>query len=199
MMPTPEDQSAEQLARHAQHECGHAAVSWALGIPFARIMLRGSQGIPIVEPQRPNRMMVGQLWLIQCCGAIADQQRRGLRIRDGQILKLVFGDGADDTFEVDDAATGQVAVRPSRVPAVSPGGDLHNMAVTLPTWPNAKAECIRVWRDSERFAAECRPAIDALAAALLASVELRYDKAAEIAIAAMKGNPQPVIPEWALS
>ena len=73
------------------------------------------------------------------------------------------------------------------------------MAVTLPTWPNAKAECIRVWRDSERFAAECRPAIDALAAALLASVELRYDKAAEIAIAAMKGNPQPVIPEWALS
>src|SRR5580658_4700861 len=100
------------------------------------------------------------------------------------------------TFEVDDAITGHVAVRPSRVPAVSPRGDLHDMAVTLPAWPNAEAECIRVWRGSESFAAECRPAIDALAAALLASAELHYDKA-EIAAAAMRGRPGPGIPGWA--
>jgi hypothetical protein len=195
-MFTPKDQSAEQLARQAQHECGHAAVSWTLGIPFARIMLRGPQGIPIVEPQRPNRMMIGQLWLIQCCGAIADQQRRGLRMRDSQILKLVFGDGADDTFEVDDVMTGQIVVRPSRVPAVSPGGDLHNMAVTLPTWPNAEAECIRVWRGSENLQPSAVPRSTPWRP-LLASAELRYDKAAEIAAAAMKGKPEPVIPEWA--
>jgi hypothetical protein len=195
-MSVVEERAVETRARQAQHECGHATASWALGIPFGRILLSGPQGLPMVEPL-PGRVMVGQDWLIRCCGGIADQQRRGLSMRDSQILKLVFGDGTGDTFEMDDAETGEVAVRPSRLPPVSPGGDLHSIAVTLPEYPNSVGECIRIWRDSEKFAAECRPAIDALAAALLARAELTYDEAAEIAASAMTGRPATVIPEWA--
>jgi hypothetical protein len=142
-------------------------------------------------------MMAGQNYLIMCCGAITDQQRRGLAMRDSEILRMFFGGGTNDTFEVDDAATGQVAIRPSRVPAVSPGGDLHRIAVTLPRYPNAASEAIRIWRDSERFAADCRPAVDALAAALLDRGQLAYGEAVEIAESAMKDHPRLVVPEWA--
>ena len=195
-MSNTEEWTPEQLARGAQHECGHAASSWAQGIPFGRILLHGHNGLPMVEPVGA-RMMAGQNYLISCCGFIADMQRRGLSMRDSEILKMFFGGGADDTFEVDDATTGRVAVRPSRVSAVSPGGDLHRIMVTLPRYPNAAFEAIRIWRDSERFAAECRPAIDALAAALLAQGQLTYDEAVMIAELAVKDDPRPVIPEWA--
>ena len=188
----------ETLARQAQHESGHAAASWFLGIPFKRMLLRGSNGLPMVEPL-PTRIMIGQQWLIQCCGNIADQQRRGLRMRGSQIVKMILGGGNDEFFEVDDAETGQVVLRRvSRIPPVSPGGDLHHMATSLPRdFPDPAREAIRIWRDSEEFAAECRPAIDALAAALLARGELSYAEAAEIAAAGMSGKPAPVIPEWA--
>jgi hypothetical protein len=195
-MSTTEDWTPEQLARGAQHECGHAAASWAQGIPFGRILLRGHHGLPMVEPVGA-RMMAGQNYLISCCGFIADLQRRGLSMRDSEILKMFFGGGSDDTFEVDDAATGRVAVRPSRTPAVAPGGDLHRIATTLPRYPNATFEAIRIWRDSEKFAAECRPAIDALAAALLTQEQLAYSEAVEIAESAMKEHPRPVTPDWA--
>jgi hypothetical protein len=190
-MSTPEGQAAEDLARHAQHECGHAAVSWALGIPFDRITLDATY------PHADIPKTIGQHWLIQCCGAIADQQRRGLRMRDSEILKMVFGGGPDDRFEIDNAATGEVAVRPSRLEAVGPGRDLHDMAEALSKLPMGRAECLRVWRGSEKFAEECRPAIDALAAAFLANGELSYDEAAEIAAAVMTGKPNPEIPLFA--
>jgi hypothetical protein len=188
----------ETLARQAQHESGHAAASWALGIPFKRMVLRGPNGLPMVEPQ-PSRITVGQRWLIQCCGFIADQQRRGLGMRGSQIVKMILGGGHDEFFEVDDAETKQVVLRRvSRIPGVNPGGDLHDMAVSLPRdFPDPKREAIRVWRDSEKFAAECRPAIDELAAALLARGELGYVEAAQISGTAMRGKPAPRPPEWA--
>jgi hypothetical protein len=72
------------------------------------------------------------------------------------------------------------------------------MATAMPRdFADPVGECIRVWRDSERFATECRPAIDALAVALLAHEELSYDEAAQVAAEAMTGKPAPVIPEWA--
>src|ERR1035441_6945891 len=153
-MSIAENLSPETLAQQAQHEWGHAAASWALGIPFLRILLRGPQGLPIVEPLRGNRVLVEQHWLIQCCGAIADQQRRGLRMRNSQIVKLVLGGGSDDFFEIDDAATGQIVLNISRMPAVRPGGDLNHLAMTLPVdSPNPVAECIKIWRGSEMLAA----------------------------------------------
>jgi hypothetical protein len=76
-MSTTEDWTPAQLARGAQHECGHAASSWAQGIPFGRILLRGNQGLPMVE-SADARMMAWQNYLIKCCGATADLQRRGL-------------------------------------------------------------------------------------------------------------------------
>jgi hypothetical protein len=198
-MSVAEETSPETLAKQAQHESGHAAASWALGIPFKRMLLEGPGGLPCVEPVR-GRVMVGQKWLIACCGNIAEQQFRGLRMRGSQIVKLILGGGDDEFFEVDDAETGEVILRHvSRVPpAVNPRGDLYHMATTLPhSFPDPKRECIRIWRDSEGFAAECRPAIDALADALLAYTELNYDEAAQIAAMAMTGKPAPVIPEWA--
>ena len=73
-MSATEEWTPEQLAWGAQHECGHAASSWVQGIPFGRILLRGNQGLPMVEPSGA-RMMAGQSYLIKCCGAIADLQR----------------------------------------------------------------------------------------------------------------------------
>jgi hypothetical protein len=58
-------------------------------------------------------MKRGHNWVIQACGVIADQQARGLGMRGSQLVQLVLG-GCGDRFEVDDVATGQVAVRPSR-------------------------------------------------------------------------------------
>ncbi|MGH3403500.1 MAG: hypothetical protein ACRDRJ_13535 [Streptosporangiaceae bacterium] len=109
---------AEELARRAQHECGHAVVSWAQGIPFCRILLTGPQG-PVVEPVRGTRAILGQQCLIQASGFIADYQGRQLSMRGSQIAKLFLGGDGDDRFEVDDPATGQVAVRPSRAPALA--------------------------------------------------------------------------------
>jgi len=112
------------------------------------------------------------------------------------IVKLVFG-GPDDLFEVDDSASGRI-LHVSRVPAVRPPyGCLSELAAILPTVTNGRAECVRFWRDSERFAAGNRPAINAVAAALLAKEELSRDGVAEIAAAAMMGNPTPEIPWWA--
>src|SRR5579859_3987603 len=88
-------------------------------------------------------------------------------------------------------------IRPSRLPAVGPSGCLRPLAVTLPTVENGRTECVRLWRDSERFMEACRPAIDAIASALLASGRLSYDEVAKLAAAAMKDSPDPAIPWWA--
>lgn len=118
-------------------------------------------------------------------------------MRGSQIVQLVLG-GRGDRFEVDEAATGQVAVRPSRIPPVSPGGDLQGMAVAFAAMPRAEAgpEVIRLWREAEWFAKELRPAIDALAAAVIARGELSYAEASRVATAAMAGRPVPVLAEW---
>jgi hypothetical protein len=142
-------------------------------------------------------MQQGHDFVIKACGAIADYQARGLRIRGGQIVKLILG-GDDDIFELDDAATGQVSVRPSRVPAVQPGGDLQNMAALFTGMPRAQAvpEIIRFWRECERFARKLQPAIDALAEVLFACGRLSYSEASDIAAGAMADRPIPVLAEW---
>ena len=128
-MSIAEEVSPETLAQQAQHESGHAAASWAQGISFKRMLLSGPRGMPCVEPVPGNRVMVGQNWLIQCCGGIADQQRRGLRMRGSQIVKLILGGGDDEFVEVDDAETGEVVLRRlSRVPPVV------NRKGTCTTW-----------------------------------------------------------------
>lgn len=194
-MPTAEERAAETRAQKAQHEAGHAAASWAQGIAFTYVTLNDPDGIPLTVPRPFGEVPTtpGQRFLIALCGGIADQQRRGLTMRGSQIVKLLFGGGTDALFEVDDPATGQVK-RISRVPAVGPGGCLRPLALALPTMMNGRAECVRMWRDAERFAQSCRPAIDALAAALLAYGELSYDEAAKIAEDAMGDKPAPEIP-----
>lgn len=193
---SPDLLNSEELARAAQHECGHAVVYWAQGIPFSRVLLKGPNGSMVEPVPGGTRVVVGQQLLIQACGAIADYQRRGLRVRGSQIAKLLLG-GDDGLFELDDPVTGQVAARPSRAPAVAPGGDLALMTATFAKHQASAAECIGIWRDCERFAEACRPAIDAMAAALLERGELGYAEAAGIAAAAMTGKPDPVIPQWA--
>jgi len=194
-VPTP--QGTYNIRHAVQHECGHAAAFWALGIPFDRIAMNGPNG-PAVYPVKGGTVMNRGLdSVIKLCGAIADQQARDLRIRGSQIVRLILG-GDSQIFEVDDAATGQVAVRPSRTPAVQPGGDLHDIATVFAAMPRDQAvpEVIRLWRECERFAAELRPAIDALAEALLARGELSYAEASAIAAAAMADRPVPVLAEW---
>jgi hypothetical protein len=139
----------------------------------------------------------GQRILIGLCGGIADQQRRELFMRDIEIVNLVFGDRPDGLFEVDVPAEGRV-MRLPRAPVVQPGrGCLAEMAALLPTVTNGRDEAVRLWRDSERFAEGYRPAIDAVAGALLAKGELSYDEVAEIAAMAMTGEPTPEVPSWA--
>jgi hypothetical protein len=179
----------------AYHESGHAVARWALDSPFLHITLNGPRG-PIVNPLPGRTVSSRQHMLVAACGAIADYQQRGLVIRGSQITKLLLG-GPNDAFELDDAVTHQVVVRPLRAPAVVPGGDLEYMARKASTerWPSA--QYIGMWRDCERFVAGCRPAIDAVAAAVLDRGILSYDEVSEVATAAMVWYPAPVIPEWA--
>jgi hypothetical protein len=193
---TPAASGTVDVRHVAQHESGHAAAFWALGIPFDRLSMNGSHG-PAVYPSPGTRTKRSFNWVIQACGVIADQQARGLRTRGSQIVQLILG-GRGDRFEVDDAATGEVAVRPYRGPAVMPGGDLNDMATFFASMPRLQAspEIIRIWREAERFAKELRPVIDALAAAVLARGELTYAEVSDIAAAAMDGRSVPVLAEW---
>jgi hypothetical protein len=52
-----------------------------------------------------------------------------------------------------------------------------------------------LWRDCERFVESCRPAIDAVAAAVLERGELTCAEVSEIATAAMAGKPAGLLPE----
>jgi hypothetical protein len=198
-MPTPQERAAETRAQQAQHEAGHAVASWAQGIPILYTTLNVKRyGVPVTMPHPFSDVptTAGQRFLTGLCGGIADQQRRQLVIRDAEIVNLVFGDRPDGFFEVDVPAEGRV-MRLPRAWVVGPSGCLAEMAALLPTVTNGRAEAVRFWRDSERFAAEYRPAIDAVAAALLAREELSYDEVAEIATAAMTGKPTPDVPWWA--
>lgn len=199
-MPTAEERAAETHAQQAQHEAGHAVASWAQGLPIAYTTLSSERyGVPVTMPRPRNEVSTtpGQRFLIGFCGGIADQQRRGLVMRDSEIANLVFGDRPDGLFEVDDPAFGRV-MRLQRASAVQPGrGCLSESAAILPTVMNGRVECVRFWRDSEGFAAGYRPAIDAVATALLAKEELSYDEVAEIAARAMTGNSAPEVPWWA--
>jgi hypothetical protein len=185
--------AAQQLIDQAQHECGHAAVSIALGYPVERITLTGPGG-PATYPVKGVTKLAGQLVLINASGAIADYQRRDLRMRGSQIVKLLFGGG--DTFELDDAS-GQVAVRPSRELAVAPGADLQFWADIIVREHPPAGQIIAMWRECEAFTAGCRPASDALAAELLSRSEVDGADASRIAAAAMSGHPVPVPPAWA--
>ena len=128
----------------------------------------------MVEPAADTRVTLGQQCLIQASGFIADYQRRRLSMRGSQIAKLFLGADGDDRFEVDDPATGLVAVRPSRAPALAPGGDMADWVTLVRQTRPSAAECISMWRDCERFMSECRPAIDAVAAELLVRGCLLY-------------------------
>ncbi len=195
---TPASGDAGGPLRHVvQHECGHAAAFWVLGYPFDRITLNGPAGPCVMPVPGGVRMMAGHDFVIKLCGAVADQQARGLRMRGSQITRLILGGEGGDIFEIDDAS-GQVAVRPSRMPAVQPGGDLHTIAATFASMPRQQGsqEAIRLWRECERFCAELRPAIDALAEAVLARGDVMYPEAVAVADQAMKGKPRPVLADW---
>jgi hypothetical protein len=197
MIDTPGGQRpARQVARH---ECGHAAASLALGYQFDRISMTGPLGPAMYHVEVGTPMKNGHRWVINACGAIADWQSRGLKIRDSQIIQLVLG-GEGDTFELDDATTGQVKARVFRSHAVQPGGDLHSLATVFASGPRQEAvpELIRFWREFERFARELRPAIDALTEALLERGQLTYREAWGIVILAMitSPSPMPVLAEW---
>jgi hypothetical protein len=193
---TPAVAGTVDIEHVAQHESGHAAAFWALGIAFDRLAMNGSHG-PAVYPSQGTKTKRSFNWVIQACGVIADQQARGLSMRGSQIVQLILG-GRGERFETDDAATGQVAVRPYRGPAVMPGGDLNDMATFFASMPRLQAspEIVRIWREAERFAEELRPAIDALAAAVLGRGELSYAEVSDIASAAMGDRPVPVLAEW---
>ena len=63
-------------------------------------------------------------------------------------------------------------------------------------WPSSLY--IGFYRDAEGFTAACRPAIDAVATVLADNAaSWTYAEVAELATAAMEGNPAPVVPSWA--
>lgn len=154
-------------------------------------------GLPAVESLPGGFVTSGQDALIATCGCIADWQYRGQKLRGSQIAILLLG-GPDDRFERDDASTGQAVVSTGRASAVAPGADLYRLASKAASEHWAAARCIALWRGSEAFAASCRPAIDAVAAALLERGELNYAEVNEIATTAMADHPAPEVPEWAI-
>jgi hypothetical protein len=184
---------AEELSRQAQHEAGHAAARWAQSLPILGILLDPPG--PLTLPPPGAVLNVGQSWLVAACGAIADYQRRGLRMRDDEVPKLLMGSDGD-MFELDDAE-GNVAERVSRLPAIGERGDLREMTARMAAegWP--VPELVRIWRDCELVAASCRPAIDGLAAELVGRRQIPGDQALRICGAAMAGKRAPEIPAWA--
>jgi hypothetical protein len=179
----------------AQHESGHAVVRWALGQPFLKVAL-DDPPCPMVVPLPGAVISSGPAMITAVAGGAAEMQLRGLVIRGSQIVTLLAGNG-DERFELTDAVTGEVVVAPSRAMPVSPGGDLHYMATRAARdcWPSSLY--IGFYRDAEGFTAACRPAIDAVATVLAERGELTYAEVAELATAAMEGNPAPVVPSWA--
>lgn len=173
----------------AAHEAGHAVVQWTLNLPFDYVSLDTSPAG--VWPLDGVKKHMGDTWLIGAAGCIADLQLRELVLPDPEILKLVLG-SPDSLFSVVDRS-GTVVVRPSRNPAVAPGGDLHMMAVVMSDdgdgvpWP--AAEIIGVWRDCERYVAACRGAIEAVAAELLRVRKLTYFATGHIAAKAAGSGP----------
>lgn len=180
----------------AAHEAGHAVVQWTLGLPFDYVSLDTSP--PGVRPLADVKKEMGDTWLINAAGCIADFQLRGLMLPDPEILKLLLG-SPDGLFSAVDHS-GRVAVRPSRAPAVAPGGDLHMMAVVMSDdgdgvpWP--AAEIIGVWRDCESYVAACRGPIEAVAAELLRVRKLTYAATGVVAAGATDGGPIPPLPQW---
>jgi hypothetical protein len=89
-------------------------------------------------------------------------------------------------------------VNTGRAAAVAPGADLHRLAgkAASENWPAAR--CIALWRDSETFAASCRPAIDAVAEDLVKRRALGNTEVSEIATTAMLDHPAPALPRWAI-
>ena len=180
----------------AAHEAGHAVVQWTLNLPFDYVSLDTSPAG--VWPLDGVKKHMGDTWLIGAAGCIADLQLRELVLPDPEILKLVLG-SPDSLFSVVDRS-GTVVVRPSRNPAVAPGGDLHMMAVVMSDdgdgvpWP--AAEIIGVWRDCERYVAACRGAIEAVAAELLRVRKLTYFATGHIAAKAAGSGPLPPVPGW---
>jgi hypothetical protein len=96
MPPTsiPAPRGTGDIRHVAQHESGHAAAFWALGVPFERLAMNGSHG-PAVYPLRGTSIPRAHNWVIQACGVIADQQARGLSMRGSQIVRLVLGGRGD--------------------------------------------------------------------------------------------------------
>jgi hypothetical protein len=179
----------------AQHESGHAVVRWALCQPFLKVTL-DDPPCPMVLPLAGAVISSGPAMITAVAGGAAEMQLRGLVIRGSQIVKLLAGNG-DERFELTDAVTGEVVVAPSRAMAVSPGGDLHYMANRIARDRWTSSMYIGFYRDAERFTAGCRPAIDAVAAALAELGDLSYAGVSERAAAAMEGHPAPAVPGWA--
>jgi hypothetical protein len=181
----------------AQHESGHAVVRWALRSPFLRVTL-DDPPCPRVDPLPVAQISSGPAMIIGVAGGAAEMQLRGLVIRGSQIVKLIAG-GPDERFELNDAVTGEVIARPARALAVAPGADLHYMAATSARDRWTAQYYIGFYRDAERYTAACRPAIDAVASALAERGQLDYAEVRDLAAAAMAGQPDPVVPTWAIS
>jgi hypothetical protein len=67
----------------AAHEAGHAVVQWTLDLPFDYVSLDSSP--PGVWPLASVRKHMGDTWLINAAGCIADLQLRGLILPDSEI------------------------------------------------------------------------------------------------------------------
>lgn len=203
--------------RVAQHESGHAVAHWALGVPFTSVRIGDPDGDghavplpdaaapvhPLGEVTRPpgTWMSQGRGMLIAACGVIADTQRRGLALDDPDVLALLLGVD-DGMVELSDPSTGSVAERAPRAPMVAPGADLEVMSEIMagiaggmlgPT-VSPPHVIIRLWREAEQFAAQLRPAINAVAAAVLDRGELAGAEVFSLADAAMAGRPRPQVP-----
>jgi len=166
---------------------------WALDSPFSHVTLAGPRGIPVTWPLPGRKILSGPSMLIAACGAIADCQRRSLVVTDRSVARLLLGVGG--VLEMADPATGEAVSRGTG--GHLPGVDFEYWIARAARghWP--QAYCLSLWRSCERFAASCRPAIDAAATALIARGELSYAEVSEVAATAMAGHPAPVIPGWA--
>ena len=169
-------------------------MSWALGVPFLRVVLSAEPGGSKVEPlPGAPRPALPEYSLIRAAGVIGDYQHRRLALRYAEVVKLLQG-GGDGVIRYHDARTGLVTDTGRRSGAVAPGADLEyvapGMARMPPEW------CVHIWRGCEDYTAACRPAISAVADVLLERRELTYAEVGGIAGAAMAGRPVPPVP-WA--
>jgi hypothetical protein len=187
-----------QPGHAARHEAGHAAAGVAAGTRFTHVTIGPGYGQDMTHFP-PGGLVLGTIQIVtSMAGFIADYQAWNRTIRGSQIRALLLGDRSG-TFTVDCPQFGPIVFGVASWTA--PGMDFERISAHFRSRrgdPFAAADAVAIWRDAEAYVAALRPAIDAIAGALLTRRELSRDECVQLATAAA-GGCFPPLPEWAKS